>query len=181
VCEELDSLTDLQSSLETSASFGGSTSLFYLVDADQDLGYLNVADKALGRASSPDSAALRAKIRSLSVGMVALRQRLGVAFDAVQTTEVAAETAMDAAAMCHGVDLRDPSGSKRKASDPASAKSGSAGEAMAASKACEAPLRLWTAVRAVDLTSEVTSASVASHITELTLPAGTAAVRTRRR
>ena len=110
--------------------------------------------------------------------MVALRQRLGVAFDAVQTTEVAAEAAMDAAAMCRGVDLRDPSGSKRKASDPATAKSSSAGEAMAASKACEAPLRLWMAVRAVDLTSEVTSASVASHITELTLPAGTAAVRT---
>ena len=177
LCEQIDALKDLESSLETSPRFGGSGSLFYLVDVDQDLGYLRVTEKALARSTTLEGAELRTKIAQLSSTLVALRDRLGSAIVAAHATEQAAEAALETTAMCRGVDLRDPSGSKPTTLQKP--KSASAGLATAASKACESSVRLWSAVSSADLTSEVSSASVASHISELTLSGPTAELRNR--
>ncbi len=181
-CETFDPLTDLSVALQTPASFGRSSELFYLVDVDDDLGALHVTARALADATAPGAGALAAKVDSLTARLTALRARLGAMFLELQKTDVVAEAALDEAATCQGVDLRDPSrppGVIGKV-DPATRETTlRANEPKVASKACEAAERLWSAARGVDLTSAVTSSSIAAHITELTLSSGTAAVRDR--
>jgi len=182
LCQSKDVLLDLAISLQTSAAFGRSSDLFYLVDIDEDLGYLHVAQKALARATAPDARPLAMKVDALTTQLTGVRERVGVAFAALAKTGEAAETALEEAAICQGVDLRDlsrPLGSKGKIDPATREKTLRANEPKATSKGCEASQRLWAAARGTDLTSAVTSSSIASHITELTLPGPTGAVRDR--
>lgn len=184
-CAAFDALVDLASSLQTSAAFGASSSLFYLVDTDEDLGHLHIAERELRKLSSADADALRQEIEHLDTSLTTLRERMNVAWTALEKTGTAAEVALDTAAMCQGVDLRDyykvvgANGVVAKTDPATREKTRADHEAKVASKACEGALRLWTATRQVDLTTAVSSSSVASHVKELTLPGSTASVRDR--
>jgi S1-C subfamily serine protease len=175
-----DELFDLASSLQTSAVFGRSSDLFPLVDLDEDLGYLHVASKALATRTAPMSQALLEKMAKLDSRLSAVRKDVADALALLAQTGETAELALDEAATCQGVDLRDLARPRGKVGrvDPAEReKALHVNEPIVASKACESAVRLWGAARTTDLTSVVTSSSVATHITELTLTGATSGVR----
>ncbi len=179
-CEVKDELFDLASSLQTSAVFGRSSDLFPLVDLDEDLGYLHVAAKALSTRSAPASQTLTEKMAKLDNRLSAVRKEVADALTLLAKTGETAELALDEAATCQGVDLRDLSRPRVGKLDPAAReKALHANEPIVASKGCESAVRLWGAARTTDLTSAVTSSSVATHITELTLLGATGGVRDR--
>ena len=179
-CESFDALEDLAISLQTSASFGRSSDTFFLVDIEEDLGYLHVAQKRLALATTPDARQLAVKVDTFTERLTGVLGRIGEAFGVLQKTSEAAEAALEAAALCQGVDLRDlsrPAGTVGKVDPTTREKTLHAHEPIAVSKSCEPSQRLWAASRATDLTSAVTSSSIAAHITELTLPGPTGAAR----
>jgi S1-C subfamily serine protease len=178
-CEGFDALADLANAMQTSATFGHSSDLFYLVDADQELGYVNLAEKRLADAKSAEARAMGAQIVRFGDTLAQLRHRMGDAMATLERTGEAADSALDAAAMCKGVDLRDPSKVAGKEGAVDLEKTRAANRAKASSKACESALRLWTSAQTADLTSEVTSSAIASHITQLTLPGERAPIRDR--
>ena len=178
-CEGYDALADLDMAMQRSAAFGGSSDLFYLVDADQELGYLRIAEKKLAGATSNDAVALAAQMHRFADALGKQREQMGVALATLERTGQAAEAAIEAAAMCKGVDLRDPSKIAGKEARADLEKVHAANRAKLASKACEPAQRLWSATQGADLTSDVASASIASQLTELTLPGDRGAIRDR--
>jgi S1-C subfamily serine protease len=178
-CERFDALTDLSTALQRSATFGSSSDLFYLVDADQELGYVDIAEKKLEGVTSGDAGALAAQIHRFGDALGEQRRRMGVAMIELERTGEEAESALDATAMCKGVDLRDLSKVPGKERHADLEKTRAENRAKATSKACEPAQRLWAAAQSTDLTSDVTSASIASHITQLTLPGDRGQIRDR--
>ena len=162
-CIGFGALDDLRYSLTTSASFGASSDAFYLVDADEDLGALVLAQR-----SAP--AQLQGKLDRLADGMKKRRAALGETFAATEQTYETAEKGIDEAATCiHGgdhVDLRDPSKTK-------------GGQAKVVSRGCEQAVRLWGTAQSADLTSDVSSSSIAAQLAELRLDGERGKVRDR--
>ncbi len=176
-CEGFDALADLATAMQTSASFGRSSDLFYLVDTDQELGYVSLARAKLASPKSSEGRAMAAQVERFGAALGQQRQRMGAAMAMLEQTGEAAEAALDAAATCKGVDLRDPSKVETKDGHADLEKVRATNRAKASSKACEPAQRLWAAAQSTDLTSEVTSSAIASHITQLTLSGDRDAVR----
>jgi len=178
-CEGFEALTDLATAMQTSAMFGHSSDLFYLVDADQELGYVRLAEKRLARARTADTEAIGPQIHRFGEALAQLRHRMGDAMATLERTGESAESALDAAATCKGVDLRDPSKVATGEGGSDVEKARAANRAKASSKGCESAQRLWAAAQSADLTSEVTSSALASHVTQLTLPGERGLIRDR--
>ena len=172
-CAAFDPLLDLSAAMRTTPSFGASSDLFYLVEADNRLGDLRTAAAELAKAaSSPELRRLQDQLQRLATGSSARRDRIAGALAAAAKTEEAAERALDAAATCRQVDMRD-------AVADVPDKVRKAKQSTLASRACEPAMRLWSASRNVDLTSDISTAGVASHVTELALAGDRGAVRDR--
>lgn len=183
ICGAFNPLIDLRHTLTTAAVFGASSALVHVVDADEELGASHVAARRLKGVSGGEARAFGEKLGEFVTVLEARREKLGQVVERLQQTFDAAESAVITAAKCKGVDMRDPyqpaGSSKRGASASSSdatemdrerrAKIHKANLAVLASPACESAVRLWTSVRQVDLTSDISSSSVASHIDELRL------------
>jgi S1-C subfamily serine protease len=164
-CAAFDPLMDLYFSLTTPASFGSSSDLFYLVDLDEDLGTAAVAQRSLAALGDAEARPLSAQLDRLAGAMTKRRGELTEAIGAAEKTYEAAEKAIDEAATCDHVDMRDVKGKD--------------GRTKLASKACESAVRLWSAAQGIDLTSDVSSSAVATQVGELRLEGDRARIRDR--
>jgi serine protease Do len=165
-CESFDPLLDVYLAVQSTAEFGASTDLRYVVDLDDEAAYVRDARKSIGTPSAPEIRTIADKLAQLETALDTNRKAVVASLAAAERTFEASESAMDAAATCQGVDLRTGQRGGRDAD-----------RATLASKACEPAVRLWAAARGADLTSDVSSSSIASQIRELTLKGKTGAVR----
>jgi S1-C subfamily serine protease len=168
-CEQFDPLLDVYLAVQSTAAFGGSNDLRYVVDLDDEAAYVRDARKAVGTPSAPEIRAIADKLEKLEVALDANRKAVVAALAEAEKTFEASESALDAAATCQGVNLRAEQHAGHDADRAASL----------AQKGCESTVRLWAAARSADLTSDVSSSSVASQIRELTLKGKTGAARDR--
>jgi S1-C subfamily serine protease len=175
-CSAFDPLVDLNAAMRTPAAFGASTDLYYLVQPDEVLGYLRLAQKRLSAEPTSATRPLDGQLERFATALEARRDRLAEALGAVEKTYEAAESALEGAAKCKSVDMREASRPQPGAA-AAAEKVRKANQAALASKACESALRLWSAARNVDLTSEVSSSSIAAQVSELRLDAERSRVR----
>ena len=167
-CGSLDALEDLRAAIDEPARFGDSSDLSYLVAGpDDELGYVRVARASI--AAAPAARDLDGKLGALERVLEARRGSLAQSIGALEGTYEAAEVALDHAATCNGVDLRAhgrPSyGVEARAKDEERAKKLDL-------KACRAAVRLWSAAGDVDVTSEVSASSIASHVVEIAFARG---------
>jgi len=162
-CTELGALVDLEREM-TTPSIPSTAPLAGLVDAEEELAYARAA-----RAHATDEGT-RASLERL----VALLDARVTALDAVtkraNESHAVASAVLREASTCRGLDLRELA----KQND----KSKSEDVALARSKACDAPLRLWAATKNVDLTSELSTARTASALADVRVDKEHAAVRT---
>ncbi len=132
-----------------------------LIRTDEILGYLRVLRNAI----DPDSEAVSmsplvdARIDDLEK----FRAAFVVAMDEAHASHERARAQVEAAKKCDGADLEGPDAD----TDP-----------RLSSGDCRAAMRLWTAVRGVELMSAVRTRAVARHLRELELPAELAGAAT---
>lgn len=155
-CNALGSLVDLRQSMMSSPT-AYTSPLYGLVDAGDELGYARAALQSLSasRARSPMTESLTGLVTILESRTGELRR----ATEDARESYAAAESTMKTAATCRGLDLRELSRHQAKAEDVA----------LARSKACDGPLRLWAATKSTELGSEVSTAGVAAQLVELRL------------
>ena len=175
VCRASNPLMELYTALTLPTVYGASSELDELVDLDHELGYLHNAQAQLKTIAGPESAALQRKTARLTVALEKRRSMLGSAAQDARDSYTKAESALDVAAHCDGIDLRDPA--KPATTDElehtqgtgSSAKTEKANRKKLASEACQPTLRLWATARRADLTEDVSSTSVAAQLTEFSL------------
>lgn len=155
-CKALASLVDLRRAM-TSSPTSSSSPLYALVDAEEELGYARAADRQLSATSR--STPVRESVHGL-VGLLEARTaRLRTSTENARDSYAAAEAGLRTVSTCRGIDLRELAKHKENTQDAA----------IARSKACDGPLRLWAATRSTQLGSETSSAGVAAQIGELRL------------
>jgi S1-C subfamily serine protease len=155
-CGALASLVDLRRAMSSSPT-SSSSPLYALVDAEEELGYARAADRQLG-ASSPVTP-VRESVHGL-VGLLEARTaRLRRSTENARDSYAAAEAGLATASTCRGIDLRELAKHAENTQDAA----------IARSKACAGPLRLWAATKGTQLASETSTSGVAAQIGELRL------------
>ena len=165
-CKALASLVDLRRAM-TSSPTSSSSPLYALVDAEEELGYARAADRQLSTSSR--ATPVRESVHGL-VGLLEARTaRLRRSTENARDSYAAAETGLRTASTCRGIDLRELAKHTENTQDAA----------IARSKACAGPLRLWAATRFTQLGSETSSAGVAAQIGELRLDKDNALQRDR--
>lgn len=157
-CNALGALVDLRQSMASSPAAYASP-LFGLVDTGEELGYARAALEQLGATRSQKPAAITESVKGLVAILESKNGELRVATDNARESYAAAESNLKGASMCRGLDLRELSKHQAKAEDVA----------IARSKACDGPLRLWAATKSTELGSEVSTAGVAAQLGELHL------------
>ena len=155
-CGALGSLVDLRRSM-MSAPTAYTSPLYGLVDSGEELGYARAALQRLARArtGSPMTDSVKGLVTILESRTGELRR----ATESARDSYAAAESTLRSASMCRGLDLRELSKHQAKAEEVA----------VARSKACDGPLRLWAATKSTELGSEVSTAGVAAQLGELRL------------
>jgi S1-C subfamily serine protease len=171
LCNVTSPLTETAASLRSSHEFGASSPLYFLVRLDERIGSLRVARRALGASMAKESRALSDKLEELEGLLVARRAKVASAIEHLASTREAAASALTASAKCKGLDLR------AQDVEVASESLSKAARTTLASAACEPSRRLWSAAASVNLENDTSAASIASHVTELTLDAERGAVR----
>ncbi|MDB4936506.1 MAG: serine protease, partial [Labilithrix sp.] len=133
------------------------------------LAYARTAAQRLGtRTSSPVQTSVTELVALLEARTVELRR----ATENARESYASAEGSLHRASTCRGIDLRELSKQQdrlEKKDDVATARS----------KACEGTLRLWSATKATELSSDVSTAGVAGQLGELRLDKENAALRDR--
>jgi S1-C subfamily serine protease len=175
VCQASNPLMELYTALTMPTFYGASSELDGLVELDNELGFLHIAQARLKTIAGPESVALQRKTDRLTAALEKRRSMLGKAAQDVRDSHTKAESALEVAAHCEGIDLRDPA--KPATTDElddtkdaeSNAKTEKANRKRLASKACQPTLRLWATARRADLTKDVSSTSVAAQLTEFTL------------
>jgi len=165
-CSALGSLVDLRRSMMSSPTTS-TAPLYALVDTEEELAYARAALQQLALSRKPTP--MHASVRGL-VGI--LETRTGEARRATENAResyATAESTLRTASTCRGIDLRELSKHQEKAEDVA----------IARSKACDGPLRLWAATKATELSSDVSTAAVAVQLGELRLDKDSALRRDR--
>jgi S1-C subfamily serine protease len=103
-CRAFDPLTDLYAALESPAAFGASTDLVYLVQIDQELGYLEpartsvAAGSAVGKELASLDAALRARRDAVASALAEVDASYEAAEEVLAATRPAFAKTTDAAA-----------------------------------------------------------------------------------
>lgn len=175
VCHAYNPLMDLYAALSVPTSYAASAELEELIDTDHELGFLHIAQGRLKSISGNESTRLRRRVDELTTALEKRRSSLEEAAQKVRDSHAKAETALDEAARCKGIDLRDPSkpatkdAQGRDENAKPSAEVEEANRRTLASKTCQPALRLWATARRADLTKHVSSSSVAAQLEELTL------------
>ena len=155
-CNALASLVDLRHAMSSSPT-SSSSPLYALVDAEEELGYARAADRQLG--ASARTTPVRESVHNL-VGLLEARTaRLRTSTENARDSYAAAEAGLRTASTCRGIDLRELEKHAENTQDTA----------IARSRACAGPLRLWAATRGTQLGSETSTAGVAAQIGELRL------------
>jgi S1-C subfamily serine protease len=163
-CNALASLVDLRRAMSSSPT-SSSSPLYALVDAEEELGYARAADRQLG--ASPRATPVRESVHGL-VGLLEARTaRLRRSTQNARDSYAVAEAGLRTVSTCRGIDLRALAKHSENTQDAA----------IARSKACAGPLRLWAATRSTQLASETSSSGVASQIGELRLDKENALLR----
>jgi serine protease Do len=164
ICRAIDPLLDAYGALQSGT--GSPSDVSYLVDLDGAIGALHIARAEVAPLPSPQAATIASGLGKLGDALSAKRDRVAEALTSVQKSYEIAERALDDAARCQRVDLRDDDLS-------------SADRAKVAARACEPARRLWEAASSVDLTSDIASSSIAAQVTELRMTGDRAEIRTR--
>lgn len=171
VCDGFDALRDLQSSLRTPSSFGASSDLYFLIDADEELGWL-----ALVRKKLPRDHDLVPKLETLTHVLEDRRSKIASSVHAVEDTYERTEAALEATAKCGAIDLNNPA---KLPSGEIDEKVRKKNETIAASTTCEQSRRLFESVASLNLSSEISSRSIAVQLREVRLDGDRAPVRDR--
>ena len=155
-CNALGSLVDLRQSMMSSPS-AYTSPLYGLVDSGEELGYARAALLKLtaSRTRSPMTESVTGLVTVLESRTGQLRR----ATEGARESYAAAESTLKIASTCRGLDLRELSRHQAKAEEVA----------IARSKACDGPLRLWAATKSTELGSEVSTAGAAAQLVELHL------------
>ena len=156
ICNALGSLVDLRQSMQSSPTLYTSP-LFGLVDTGEELGYAKAALQKLVVTRS--QTAMSESVKGLVTILESRNGELRRATESARDSYAAAETTLKSASVCRGLDLRELSKHQAKAEDVA----------VARSKACDGPLRLWAATKSTELGSEVSTAGIAVQLGELRL------------
>jgi S1-C subfamily serine protease len=157
-CNALGSLVDLRQSMGSSPT-AYTSPLFGLVDSGEELGYARAALERLGASRSGKTAPMTESVKGLVAILESRTGELRRATENARESYAAAESTLKSASMCRGLDLREISKHQAKAEDVA----------IARSKACDGPLRLWAATKSTELGSEVSTSGVAAQLGELRL------------
>jgi S1-C subfamily serine protease len=157
-CNALGSLVDLRQSMGSSPT-AYTSPLYGVVDTGEELGYARAALEQLGATRSRTPAPIAESVKGLVALLESRSGELRVATENARESYAAAESTLKGASMCRGLDLRELSKHQAKAEDVA----------IARSKACDGPLRLWAATKSTELGSEVSTAGVAVQLGELRL------------
>ena len=170
VCRAYNPLAGLHAALTEPTFYGMASELAELVDVDHELALLHNAQARLQTVAGTESAGLRHKVDQFAVALGERRSKLVKAAEDVHDSYAKADSAIEAAAHCDGVDLRDPMKGvgDRKGTKP----NGEAEKAVRkklASNKCQPMLRLWETARRADLTKPVSTTSVAAQLAELSL------------
>lgn len=155
-CSALGSLVDLRRSIMSSPTSSG-TPLFALVDTEEELAYARAALEHLSVSRAPS--AMQASVKGLASILESRTGELRRATADARDSYAAAESNLRSAATCRGIDLRELSKHQEKTEDVA----------IARSKACDGPLRLWAATKSAELSSDISTAAVAGQLGELRL------------
>lgn len=155
-CNALGSLVDLRQSMMSSPT-AYTSPLYGLVDSGEELGYARAALQQLtaSRTRSPMTESVTGLVTVLESRTGQLRR----ATEGARESYAAAESTLKIASTCRGLDLRELSRHQAKAEEVA----------IARSKACDGPLRLWAATKSTELGSEVSTAGAAAQLVELRL------------
>ena len=155
-CNALGSLVDLRQSMMSSPT-AYTSPLYGLVDSGEELGYARAALQKLtaSRTRSPMTESVTGLVTALESRTGQLRR----ATEGARESYAAAESTLKIASTCRGLDLRELSRHQAKAEEVA----------IARSKACDGPLRLWAATKSTELGSEVSTAGAAAQLVELHL------------
>jgi S1-C subfamily serine protease len=159
-CSALGELADLEFALAGGTAPSSRVGTHPLARTDEELAYLEVA---LGELQAGDD--LAPTLTALREAMFAHRAELARSTAAAAESYAVAQRALDEAALCRGVDLRERALAKERE--------------IADSVRCRSARRLWAAFEDVDLTSPVSSRGAATHTAELTLEPERAALRDR--
>lgn len=169
---------------------------YALASSDELLGYAVALDTRLDEVDPSGSGSLRAGLDRFTTALRSQRDGIEARMAMLAESHEAALLALDEAAVCEGVDQRDPS---KDADEVAASPPGGApllpatsGEERArrdrvrtrnreqlASEACRGQVRLWRAVGGVELSSRLDLRGVSSHVRELSVDEGTAPIRDR--
>ncbi len=155
-CNALGSLVDLRQSMMSSPT-AYTSPLYGLVDTGEELGYARAALQKLSASRTRSS--MTESVAGLVTILESRAGELRRATEDARESYAAAESTLKSAATCRGLDLRELSRHQGKAEDVA----------IARSKACDGPLRLWAATKSTELGSEVSTAGVAAQLVELRL------------
>ena len=168
VCRAYTPLAGLHAALTQPTSYGMSSEIAELVDVDHELALLHNAQTRLQTVAGTESAGLRHKLDRFALALDGRRAKLIAAAEDVRDSYAKADSALEAAAHCDGIDLRDPTKDVSTGGRSSGLAEKDIRKKLASSK-CQPTLRLWETARRADLTKPVSTTSVAAQLEELSL------------